>query len=826
MNTNLLRNVILKSSWILVFTLTSFFSFSQVTVMPDCSGNPPAGNTCQTATPICDLNGYCGTTSQGAYTADFWGQAESIIGCGFLGFSPCPEVPGIGAEFCGSIENNSFLTIVADATTISFNVWVFNSVNGDGIQLAVYDIPTCGVGAVDQLYCNGQLAPTGTNNFHNIVVNNLVPGNTYYIMIDGFGGDEADYVIGAEDGIATPVSIDPSEVTICVGETADLLAIGGDGTYNWDANADLNTTVGANVTATPPGVGTYTYTVNSSTGNPNCPSSTSAIATVIVEPCICTVTAQYSGPVCLGSDFDLSATDVIDGTYEWSGPGGFSSTDQNVNAVTPPQTPGDYTYTVVVTTASGTCQSDILVTVIASPTVNGGIDQSICEGDEVTLTADNPDGAAISWSNSVNDGAPFSPVITQNYTVTASLNGCSTTDEVEVIVTPIPQVNAGADQAICLGDEVTLTANNPSGAVVSWTNSVNDGVSFSPGATQTYTVTATVNGCSSSDEVEITVSPVPQVNAGVDQSVCEGVAVTLTADNPDGAVISWSNSVNDTDPFSPTSTQTYTVTATLNGCSSTDEVEVVVFPTPQVDAGSYGPFCDEDPIQPLIGSPAGGEFTINGIVVTSFDPALGDAEIIYTYTDANGCGSADTIFVTVDETPTAAFTATPLVGVPPLDVTITNESSGQTTGYSWFFGNGDSSTDDFIDYTTTYGESGTYEITLIVTNNGCSSSASATVVVAFPALTFNVPNVFTPNEDGSNDFFHFNLENAANFELSILNRWGNLMFETDDVNTMGWDGRANSGNPASEGTYFHKYTITDLEGNEITGHGFLHLVRD
>lgn len=678
MKTEVLLQSAIKLFIAFIIIVLPLQTMAQVTVMPDCLGNPPAGNTCETATPICDLNGYCGTTSLGVYTADYWGSA---IGCGFLGLFPCP---GIGGEFCGSIENNSFLTIVADAPTISFNVWVFNSTFGDGIQLALYDIPTCGTGNVDQLYCNGQMLPTGTNNYHNIVINNLIPGNTYYIMIDGFAGDECDYVIGAEEGISVPVSVSPSETTICTGETVDLTASGGDGSYTWDASPDLSTTTGENVTVTPPGIGTYTYTVNSNSGNPNCPSSVTATATVIVEGCICTVTAQNTGPVCVGEEIDLTATDVVDATYEWSGPDGFSANVQNGIGVTPPTTPGDYTYTVEATTAAGTCQSETTVTVLAAPPVNAGLDQTICEGDSVTLTADNPVGAAISWSDNV------------------------------------------------------------------------------------------VNG----------------------------------------------------DAFAPESTQTYTVTATLDGCSSTDEVEVVVIPTPQVDAGTYGPFCDVDPIQQLIGSPTGGVFTINGNNVTTFDPSGGSQEVIYTYSDINGCGSADTIFIVVDETPIAGFTATPLTGTPPLDVTITNETSGQTTGYSWIFGNGDSSTDGFQNYTTTYAESGIYEIVLLVTNNGCSNVASITVVVSNPEPSFNIPNVFTPNEDGSNDYFHFSLVNVAKFELTVLNRWGNVMFETDDVNTKGWDGNSKSGKPATEGTYFHKYIITDLEGNEISGHGFLHLVRD
>jgi hypothetical protein len=81
---------------------------------PGCGSNPPAGNTCATATPICDLDGYCGNTSS-TYTANFWTQ--------------------LGSGFSGSIENNSFISFVASSSTMTFDVFTSNCVNGYGIQL-------------------------------------------------------------------------------------------------------------------------------------------------------------------------------------------------------------------------------------------------------------------------------------------------------------------------------------------------------------------------------------------------------------------------------------------------------------------------------------------------------------------------------------------------------------------------------------------------------------------------------------------------------------------------------------------------------------------
>ena len=87
-----------------------------------------------------------------------------------------------------------------------------------------------------------------------------------------------------------------------------------------------------------------------------------------------------------------------------------------------------------------------------------------------------------------------------------------------------------------------------------------------------------------------------------------------------------------------------------------------------------------------------------------------------------------------------------------------------------------------------------------------------------------VPNVFSPNEDGTNELFIAETENIATIELIILNRWGNLMATIESTDS-GWDGKSPNGNDAKEGVYFYKYNALGLNGQELSGHGFLTLVR-
>jgi gliding motility-associated-like protein len=101
----------------------------------------------------------------------------------------------------------------------------------------------------------------------------------------------------------------------------------------------------------------------------------------------------------------------------------------------------------------------------------------------------------------------------------------------------------------------------------------------------------------------------------------------------------------------------------------------------------------------------------------------------------------------------------------------------------------------------------------------------------YPEPEVIAPNVFTPNNDGSNTFFILDTKNVVQLELSILNRWGNIMYSADEDITIlgafvGWNGKTPSGADAEEGTYFYKYVATGIDGKQAEGHGFLELIRD
>lgn len=218
----------------------------------------------------------------------------------------------------------------------------------------------------------------------------------------------------------------------------------------------------------------------------------------------------------------------------------------------------------------------------------------------------------------------------------------------------------------------------------------------------------------------------------------------------------------------------------------------------------------------------------------------------YLNVNDNVCQANDSVFVDILDPPVAQFTATPLSGCSPLAVTFTN-SSQNATNYAWDFGNGQTTNTG-----TTENQYQTYTsnttIQLIASQGNCADTAYAAVIISvcgctnpvavnynpmatvddgscfFPTPTVQTPNVFSPNDDGSNDLFFLNATNSVSIDLTILNRWGNVIFESSGINPA-WNGKTQGGIEAPDGVYFFKYTVHGHQDQTVEGHGFVHLIR-
>ena len=105
---------------------------------------------------------------------------------------------------------------------------------------------------------------------------------------------------------------------------------------------------------------------------------------------------------------------------------------------------------------------------------------------------------------------------------------------------------------------------------------------------------------------------------------------------------------------------------------------------------------------------------------------------------------------------------------------------------------------------------GTYTVTLtVVDGNGCIGSVSHPVVIS-PEFTFFIPNAFSPNGDGVNDYFYGKGVGIKKYELYVFDRWGNLIFFADELDKY-WDGKANHGSDmAQQDVYVWKVKLTDV----------------
>lgn len=201
-----------------------------------------------------------------------------------------------------------------------------------------------------------------------------------------------------------------------------------------------------------------------------------------------------------------------------------------------------------------------------------------------------------------------------------------------------------------------------------------------------------------------------------------------------------------------------------------------------------------------------------------------------TYTvagsDASGCSGKATSTVKVLPIPKAEFDFTPKqAGLLNQTITFRDGSSEDVNYWNWNFGDGDSLAPDTKNPVHTYsGKEAIYLVTLNVSNGACANSTSHTVTIG-PEYAFYIPNAFSPNNDEINDVFGGKGKGILKFQLSVFDRWGNLIFKADDINKT-WNGRANGGaDVAQQDVYVWKADVTDIFKKEHKYMGTVTLVK-
>ena len=449
-----------------------------------------------------------------------------------------------------------------------------------------------------------------------------------------------------------PVLTTSNDTTICDGDTIQVEAFGGT-TFSWLTSDSIS-----NIAISSPLVwptSTTLYSVIVSDAN-SCEDTTEVLITVNPKP---VVNAGLDQDICFGDSTSLNASGSSV-SYSWSN----GITD---GVLFEANTTQDY---IVVGTDINNCtnQDTVSVNILILPTIDAGVDETICFGDSIQLSASGGDNYLWSPNNNITSNNISNPIVfpgslTQYVVTGTDLNNCSNKDSVLVLVNDLPIIVASNDASICYGDSIVISVSG--GTTYQWLNQ--DSISninvsnpeIWPSLSSTYQVIVTgTNSCIDTAEINIQVNSLPLVNAGINQNICTGDTAQI---NVVGAVnYQWSPNINiSATNFStisawPVDTTSYIVTGIdANFCINKDTIDINVWNLPVSDAGEDLWIC---PGGSLTLSASGGttynwfpDSTLSSSVGTPTASPFDDETYVVEVTDINNCINYDTLFLKVEQ---------------------------------------------------------------------------------------------------------------------------------------------------------------------------------
>ncbi len=703
--------------------------------------------------------------------------------------------------------------------------------NIDSVLVTVNTLPLVSAG-LDDAICIGdsiQLEATGASiynwtdgtNLNDTTIFNPYATNTTdesFIVI----GEDANGCINSDtvDILvnALPLVSAGLDVQICINDSTQLSASGAIN-YIWNNSSTLSDDAIGNPYAIP--TDTTTYTVTGTDLN-NCMNTDLVI--VIVNP-LPIVSAGVDTSLCINDSIMLTGIGAANNSWT-----PVANIDDE-NTLTPTIFPTSTGYFVLTTTDSNSCvnSDSTLVTVNTLPPVDLGPNMEMCIGDSIQLEATG--ALTYNWTDGTNlsDTTIFNPFANNTSDETfivfgEDVNGCVNSDTIDVIINALPIVDAGSDVQICIGDSIEL---NGSGAVdYLWDNNtsltsdnISNPIAFPTDTTQYIVIGTDVNNCINSDSVVVVVNPLPIIDAGQDQDICNGDITPLLVTGADTYIWSPSNSLDDANIANPNAnpdtTQTYIVIATdTNMCVNSDTVTINVF---RINTIPDTALCLGDSVQlDVFGSPGtvynwtpNTELSDNTIANPWATPS---ATTTYTVSVADnaGCNDQAEVIVSILTIPTTSFTYEVEPACEGVYIELTNTST-DADSYVWTFNNDSTTTEEHPSVIFDYGSE--YLIALEGTNlNGCFSGSTALDLAdSFDEYySIRIPNVFTPNGDGDNDIFSVEIPGklASCLDLNIYNRWGQLIYKSYG-NVVSWDGHTPDGTKVPDGSYFYTIEIKD-----------------
>ena len=574
--------------------------------------------------------------------------------------------------------------------------------------------------------------------------------------------------------------------------------------------------------------GTYTVT-NSIVASGGC-ASASADATVIINPApVLNITNPAA--VCNPEMVDLTAASITAGS---TGGGTLSYWLDHAatNAlVSPGSVASSGTYYIQSTTDFG-CVDIEPVTVIIYASSSFTATSPVCTGTSSTITYTGSASANAVYNWNFNDGtvvsgfgqgpyAVFWPTPgVKNITLTVTEAGCISPVTTQV-VTVNPQDNASfsySQNTFCQSgtDPFPIVTGLAGGAFTSTAglniNASTGLINLRASTPGSYIITHTTNGtCPNASTFNIVITSAPDASFFYNGPYCQNETPDPSPVLPGGSIAGTFSATPIGLVFISTSTGqidlpasvpgTYTVTNSIpasGGCAATSANDTVIInqvPVPNVASGSI---CEGQSI--VINATAqGGTLPYT----YSWDPgAMTGASVdvspsatttyIVTVKDLNNCIGTANSLINVFPPPEAYFSMVPPSFAPLSNpvISFTDQSAGANQWF-WNFGDALNSFSTLKDPFFTYIDTGTYQITLIVkSNEDCTDTTHQTIYIQ-SEHTFYIPNAFTPDNDGLNDFFGpkgTGFELIENFQMIIYNRWGEEIYRNNDINKP-WDGK-------------------------------------
>lgn len=566
---------------------------------------------------------------------------------------------------------------------------------------------------------------------------------------------------------ATTVTATPASV--CAGQSSTITASGPASgvTYNVYTASSGGTNLGATPLVVTPGATTTYYVETVSNSDPGCVSTTRTPVTITVNAAP-TASPGSNSPVCEGQTINLTAATVGSATYAWTGPNGFSSSQQNPS-VSNATAANAGTYTLIVT-ENGCASSPAAVTVAVNtvPVATPSSDSPVCEGGALNLFSNTVSSATYSWtgpngfSNAAED--PSISGITAagagTYTLTITAGGCTSAPATtNVVVNPLPAVTAGSNSPVCEGSDILLTSSG--GTSYSWSGpngfsdaTQNPSISGATSAADgTYIVTVTDgNGCQNTAQTTVSVVAGETVTASATDVTCNGAVNGTATVSTSGAgpyTYNWSPSGGNAATATGLSPGTYTVTVTSGGCTSTASATVNEPAAIMLSTSSTASSCTAATGSATVVASGGtGGYSYNwspsgGGSATAVNLAAGNYSV--TVTDGNGCTATATVTVASVNGPAASITASSDVSCAGMsDGTATVAASGGTPSYtySWSPSGGSGAAATGL-------AAGNYTVT-VTDAAGCTATATTAINDAAPiSITEVITDATCGNADGS-----------------------------------------------------------------------------